>query len=156
MKSNILGQTAYDIASFWNHHAVMHILKPSDSDKTAQEPVHFFTVKNLDRDSSKRKDSALLRQTLTTLPTARLLVLVNGFPVLTQADDKYSLRLFKYTELANFIDVDNFDTSGIVYLGKRIVDDGTDGSVLFAVNLNQGMSTFVVTQLQVCNLIQFN
>lgn len=130
---NNLGQTAYDIASFWNHKEVMSLLSLPD-DNLPQEPVHFFTVKNLDRASEKRKDSDWLKQNLASSPNSRILVFVKTFPVIEAEGKLVDLKLFKYNEVDSYIDVEDLDKSEVVLLGVDHEKDLT----YFAINIDKG------------------
>lgn len=138
-KKNTLGQTAHDIASFWNHDGVKIALQPDYNENIPREPVHFFTVRNLDRASEKRKNSQWLKSTLVDSTNAHIIAFVRNFPILQVASRQYSIRLFKPAELKGYVDLYNYEQSEIVFLGFSLSDVESSGSALFAVNLSNGM-----------------
>ena len=122
----------------------MAALKPSDSDNTPREPVHFFTVKHINRASEMRKDTQLLQKTLQIMTDTRIIVLVNKFPVMVTTDKDYNVRMFKYSELKEFIDADSSNSSPLVFLGKRLAEDNSESGALFAANFTKGNLSTVV------------
>ena len=131
--TNNAGQTAYDIASFWNHRDVMNLLAPVDKN-VPQEPVHFFTVKTLDRASDKRKNTQWLRETLTSSPDSRILMFVETMPVLEVEGKLCDVKLFKYTEVTSRLEIEDLDKFDVVLLGV----DKEKKLKYFAINIGKG------------------
>ena len=85
-----------------------------------------------------RKDTQLLQKTLQTMTDTRIIVLVNKFPVMVTTDKDYNVRMFKYSELKEFIDADSSNSSPLVFLGKRLAEDNSEIGALFAANFTKG------------------
>lgn len=135
-KANAIGQTAYDIASFWNHRPIVKLLENNSSTDDPCELVHFFAVQDLDRCSERRKDQAWLDQTMFSNPDTKFLLFINAFPVL---DGKsFGLVEFAYDELQSYI-ADH--KPAIIFLG---IDTRT-GKPLFAVDFNSGLDHTAVS-----------
>lgn len=114
-------------------------MKQADTESQPTEPVHYFTVRNLDRANEKRKDLQWLKERLATSQlNTFILAFVKTFPVLKGDEKNYSVRKFLPKDLENFVDMENCEQSEIVFLGMRTNDETGKQECLFAVDISQG------------------
>ncbi|XP_067933693.1 NAD-capped RNA hydrolase NUDT12-like [Watersipora subatra] len=148
-KTNSLGQTALDIAAFWSQHPVIAALTPPLADK--REPLHFFTVRNLNRASEMRKDSKLLAEMLSSSSDARIVVFVKNFPLLSTNGKRYTLKMFKYSDLKDLINLEKLE---VIFLGiqRRGDEVSHSGSPLFAANISHDKLELLLTSFSNENL----
>lgn len=130
---NALGQTALDIASFWNHSDLMRILQRLPDDNRPSEPVHFFSTNHIDRMSWRRKETAWLDDALTTNPDTVVYVFINKFPVV----EGQRLAEFTYKEIKHLLNGRKCN-SELIFLGA----EETTKKYLFALNLHAESGTY--------------
>ena len=137
---NSSGQTAADIARFWNHNEALGILEPSsDAPEPSQfkhyKHVNFFGHGTLDRASDKRKDKEWLEQAKRN-PRTQYILLSDLSAVVIPLPDfstekslkRYRLLTVKYDDISTFL-----STSPLVILLGIDKEEGEE-SVWFAVD----------------------
>ncbi|ESO89644.1 hypothetical protein LOTGIDRAFT_125016 [Lottia gigantea] len=103
---NSSGQTALDIAKFWNHQDVVDFLTGKSRLPEDSQLYNFYSRNPLYRAADKRKDSDWLDSTLK-LETTNIIVFrdLNVFIVPSEEPNsrKKSLGVFKYVQLADYL-----------------------------------------------------
>jgi len=127
--TNRLGQTAYDIAYFWNHANTMDVLRPSTEKQ--REPVYYFTTSALNRASERRKDRKWLLHAQSDSRT-NFYVFVKGFSLIQMTKDGMKLRRYGHKEIETLIQNPSCE---VILLGVK-----TEGAPIFALSLKSGRS----------------
>lgn len=128
------GQTALDIAKFWNHKAVQDILSKKSSEN--KEFKNFFSSNPLDRYGNMRSNAEWIEK-VSKQPDTVYVIFHELSPLLVQSDDMNCLALISYEELREFLT----DEVLTVFLGV-IHDDKFHESIqpYFAVDLSAANS----------------
>ncbi|XP_067666461.1 NAD-capped RNA hydrolase NUDT12-like isoform X1 [Haliotis asinina] len=130
---NSSGQTALDIANFWNHSDASSALSDSTVVPT-QECRNYYSVNPLNRASDRRKhpewiDQAVKRDNTKFIVFSDLNPFLKQDPSVTSRKSKYILCLFSYKQLAEHIAKKPL----LIFLGLETWD--SESAVWFAVDV---------------------
>uniref|UniRef100_A0ABM0MXH7 Peroxisomal NADH pyrophosphatase NUDT12-like n=1 Tax=Saccoglossus kowalevskii TaxID=10224 RepID=A0ABM0MXH7_SACKO len=144
------GQSALDIAKFWNHVNVIRVFEdhPRTSYKDKEAPTNFFGYNPLDRCAVKRSDDKWLESTLQKDDSVFLLY-SNSYPLVKfDPNGKPQLCQFRYNNIRSIID--NTTTKpNIIFLGAKCKEqEGSNdfNEAWFAVDAT-GVPTEQITDL---------
>lgn len=125
---NKSGQTAFQIAEFWNHEECCKVLDPNKNGPSkalpAKEIVNFFGNYPLDRQALRRTDQSWLEAAQKN-PTTKYILLSkqNTYTLPPSADNrKYSLCTYRYSQVSHLLE--NMSESSnqlpVVLLGSEL------------------------------------
>lgn len=135
---NASGQTALDIAKFWNYKEAVAILSQHRQQVEFDQIHNYYSLNPLYRASDLRKDPSAL-ETAKKNPSAKFVVFLNSEPYLLQSVEKkqkFKFAIFNLDQLPS-----NFsEKTTVIFLGLETWDP--DSSPWFAVELKEEDSTF--------------
>ncbi|XP_070542664.1 NAD-capped RNA hydrolase NUDT12-like [Ptychodera flava] len=126
------GQTALDIAKFWNHINVIRIFEdhPTTAVSNNQNVVNFFGHSPVNRFAHKRNDTDWIESKMKD-KSSQFLLFSDGFPwVEMNAEGKPKLCRHSYNDISFLFETDGSDVV-VVFLGL-IKDGGSDPSDKFS------------------------
>ena len=155
---NASGQTALDIAYFWNHSDIVTLLsKPdaTDSNNSSVLPnqgmVHYFGINNpIDRCGNKRKDAKWI-ETVMQKETTQFILFSDLNPYVIQHADysdgkvanAYTLLRVRYSDIQSYLDSKPIT----VFLGEEQRVNRKEPAAIFAVECS-GLTEAEVKKIQ--------
>lgn len=152
--TNKAGQTALEIAAFWNHGSVSttlnQFLKPATSPRL--EFVNHFGLNSVDRQSYKRKDVEYIKK-LKSLPSTVYIVFANLELLVTRQNARRRVSIL-YLSNESVTSALEKVPADVIYVGKGILSENkkdieveaesSDDAAYFAVNFREVIFHYLV------------
>lgn len=134
---NASGQSARDIAQFWNHDDAADILSKHHSELGIQEVRNYYSQNPLYRASDMRKDTASLQEAKNN-PNSKFVLFSERKPFLVRGDKpqkKYKFAVFSFGQLTPamlelgtlvFLGLETWDPQSSAWFALDIHDRGSD------------------------------
>jgi len=134
---NASGQSAHDIAKFWNHEDVAAILSKHSQESSIQEVRNYYSQNPLYRASDMRKDSEALEAAKNN-PKSKFIIFSQQQPFLIRSDGpqkKYKFAVFSLSQLTPamlssgtlvFMGLETWDPHSSAWFALDIHDKGSD------------------------------
>ena len=115
---NKTGQTALEIADFWNQTSIIHLLTGrSKEDTDEHHATNYFGFNPLDRCANKRTDIDWLNS-ITKDPNTKFLLFSKSSPYVTiNEDGSYHMCTFNFSQVSSFIESTNSPVSVLLGVG---------------------------------------
>lgn len=132
---NSSGQTALDIASFWNHVESAAFLQQHSTQSPYDQAVNYFSQNPLYRASDLRKKTDWLENAMKK-ETSKFIAFSHDLkPYLLKLDGKIKFAVFTYPDISSFL----AKNPQLVFLGLETWDPHS--SAWFAVKIPEGEET---------------